>query len=145
MSNKNIVQTPSHLSLFDKVPIQSKSIDYRNSLHNSCERTKLEKEYFSIDNINYLMNKINTKLNNKYIVNYDIVTLVMTNLYTSNNNIYILNDINNIMLTTGFENIKQILIGNNKYLEDKNNPYKLLNRPQLTSIKKEKQLPKWSI
>ena len=50
MANRKIIQTPSHLSLFDKNPYTNNSIDYREGMFNTCERNKLEKMYFNIKN-----------------------------------------------------------------------------------------------
>jgi hypothetical protein len=77
MENSKIVQTPSHLSLFDKNPYSNNSIDYREGMFNTCERNKLEKMYFNIKNIKYLMNEISSKVDNKYNLNSDILTLVI--------------------------------------------------------------------
>jgi hypothetical protein len=51
---------------------------------------------------------------------------------------------NNKMLTDGIYEIKSLLVSNNIYINDKNNTYTLMDRPQLTSNKIEKQLPKFS-
>ena len=144
MSNKNIIQTPSHISLFDKNPYSNNTIDYREGIFNTCQRNKLEKQYFNITNIKYLLNKILNKLENKYKINEDIVTLVMTNIYTKHYFITNLNDMNNKMLTDGIYEIKSLLVSNNIYINDKNNLYTLMDRPLITSNKIEKQLPKFS-
>lgn len=144
MSNKNIIQTPSHLSLFDKNPYTNNSNDYRDGIFKTCERTKLEKQYFNIQNINYLLNNIASKLENKYKINKDILTLVMTNIYTKYYFITNLNDMNNKMLTDGIYEIKSLLVSNNIYINDKTNVYTLIDRPIITSNKIEKQLPKFS-
>jgi len=144
MSNKNIIQTPSHLSLFDKNPYTNNPIDYRDGIFNTCERNKLEKQYFNIKNINYLLNNITSKLENKYQINKDVLTLVMTNIYTKYYFITNLSDMNSKMLTDGIHEIKSLLVSNNIYSNDKNNIYTLMDRPIITSNKIEKQLPKFS-
>ncbi len=144
MSNKNIIQTPSHLSLFDKNPYNNNSIDYRDGIFKTCERSKLEKQYFNIKNINYLLNSISSELENRYKINKDILTLVMTNIYTKYYFITNLNDMNNKMLTDGIYEIKSLLVSNNIYINDKTNIYTLMDRPIITSNKIEKQLPKFS-
>ena len=144
MSNKNIIQTPSHISLFDKNPYSNNTIDYREGIFNTCQQNKLEKQYFNITNIKYLLKKILNKIENKYKINEDIVTLVMTNIYTKHYFITNLNDMNNKMLTDGIYEIKSLLVSNNIYINDKNNMYTLMDRPLITSNKIEKQLPKFS-
>ena len=144
MSNRNIIQTPSHLSLFDKTINRNAPIDYRTGMFDTCERNKLEKRFFNISNIKYLLNKINSKIGNEYNLNDEVLTLVMTNMYTSNYNIMNINDMNDKMLTTGVTEIKSLLVSNNIYIKDKTNTYTLMDRPQITSNKIEKQLPRHS-
>ena len=144
MSNKNVIQTPSHLSLFDKTTNRNAPIDYRTGMFNTCERNKLEKRFFNISNIKYLLNKINLIIGNEYNLNEEVLTLVMTNIYTNNYNIMNVSDMNDKMLTSGVEEIKSLLVSNAIYIKDKTNTYTLMDRPQMTSNKIEKQLPKHS-
>ena len=90
------------------------------------------------------MNEISKLLDNKYNLNDDVLTFVMTNIYTKNYFINNLNDMNNKMLTDGIYEIKSLLVSNNKYINDKNNIYTLMDRPVITSNKIEKQLPRFS-
>lgn len=143
MNNKNIVQTPSHLKLFDKVTNNDKLYDYRDGLQNKCNRNMLEKQFFSETNIRNLQEIIKKKLNIENI-SYEIITLVMTNLYTNNYQIYLIEEMNNLMITEGIISIAKIIKSNNIYNKDKNNMYTLMDRPILTSNKYEKQLPKHS-
>ena len=144
MSNKNIIQTPSHLSLFDKTNNVNRPIDYRTGIFDTCERNKLEKRHFNISNIKYLLNQIKLKLGKEYNLNEEVLTLVMTNMYTSNYNIMNVQDMNDKMLTTGVDEIKSLLVSNHIYINDKTNTYTLMDRPQMTSNKIEKQLPRYS-
>jgi hypothetical protein len=144
MSNRNIIQTPSHLSLFDKTINKNTPIDYRTGIFNTCERNKLEKRFFNITNIKYLLNNINSKIGNEYVLNEEVLTLVMTNMYTTNYNIMNVREMNDKMLTVGVEEIKSLLVSNSIYINDKSNTYTLMDRPQMTSNKIEKQLPKYS-
>ena len=90
------------------------------------------------------MNNINSKIGNEYVLNEEVLTLVMTNMYTTNYNIMNVREMNDKMLTVGVEEIKSLLVSNSIYINDKSNTYTLMDRPQMTSNKIEKQLPKYS-
>ena len=90
------------------------------------------------------MKKVNSIIGNEYNLNEEVLTLVMTNIYTNNYNIMNVSDMNDKMLTSGVEEIKSLLVSNAIYIKDKTNTYTLMDRPQMTSNKIEKQLPKHS-
>lgn len=150
--NRNIIQTPSHLKLFEKVKHDNKVHDYRDSMKRSCEQTNFVKVFFSEQNIKNLESEMNSMMQTKY--NYKIkersrnlVLMVMTNIYNENMALNIEMDLaklNDKVKKEGLNSYYQAMVGQEKFLQDRNNIHGWMSNPEMTSNKIEKQLPKMS-
>lgn len=151
--SRKIIQTPSHLDLFEKVIHNDKITDYRDAMGRTCDRQSLVKTFFDKANIIALEQKLNRLVENKYSFtvknsNIELVMMIMTNIYTCKTrdesvrlNAEILNS---LVLSEGVEKYYQHLVGHEKYMIDRNSRHRLMEHPKLMSSKASKQLPKFS-
>lgn len=148
--DKKIIQTPSHLHLFEKVIHKNKVHDYRDSMKKSCEQEGFVKVFFSEENIRKLGRELNSMVQSKYDykakeIDKNLVLMVMTNVYNDSIQMNIeagLVKLNQDVLSHGLGQYYQALIGQVKFLKDRNNIHELMIPPQMTSNKIDKQLPR---
>tara|TARA_B100000401_G_scaffold104308_3_gene67610 strand:+ start:9077 stop:9520 length:444 start_codon:yes stop_codon:yes gene_type:complete len=140
-----IIQTPSHLHLFDRSTNIRKNQDLRESMEINKQRKQLTQDYFSTANINYLKKSIKKKLTSGKIEE-EIINVTISNIfmeYTVNPTmIFCLNDINNVVLTRGVAEIESQRTAQTQFLFDRNNIGAFMSLPVATTIKLDKQLPK---
>lgn len=148
-----IIQTPSHLELFEKVTHNDKITDYRDAMGKTCDRQSLVKTFFNKSNIIALEQRLNKLVENKYSFtvkksNVELVMMIMTNIYTlkTRDETLKLNleTLNSFVLGEGMETYYQQLLGHEKYMIDRNSRHRLLEHPKNISNKASKQLPKFS-
>ena len=147
--NSKIVQTPSHLHLFERVKNQSNVEDCRDSMGKAYKRSALVKGFFSQGNKSMLESKIRNIFLSSYKYRLtepisELLNMTMTNIYVNNNDLLELDELNSIVLSNGSKTMYKSLQSHNQYLKDKNSTYTLMNRPTMTSNKIEKQLPRMS-
>ena len=99
-----IIQTPSHLHLFDRSTNIRKNQDLRESMEINKQRKQLTQDYFSTANINYLK-KLKKKLFPK---KEEIINVTISNIFMEYTvpTMILANDINNVVLTRGVAEIE---------------------------------------
>ena len=140
-----IIQTPSHLGLFEK-DTNIKPLNIREAMATNSDRKKLTEAFFSNANQTLLKNNIKKQIKISSLHDEEHVNVVISNIFmnnTNNHNIsYTIQEINNIVLTNGIEQIKASLSSQQQFLIDRNKIGGFLQNPVVTSNKIERQLPR---
>nr|QFG74966.1 MAG: hypothetical protein [Megaviridae environmental sample] len=150
------IQNLNQFMLFDKIPINNKTTEYRNPTTGIWEESELSKLFFSSKNINYLQHQIvtrvNQKSNNKFNISYqdeNALKLIMRNIYLScgKNLPY---DINNQVIELNVKVLNHCVpkvysetVAYQKYLNDISTLVVPLDRPVLCTMKNKTLEPKF--
>jgi hypothetical protein len=135
-----IIQTPSHLGLFEQIQPNNLSRDYRDSALNAMNEFRISNEYFNVNNIRKINNEIKQKM--KTVIDDEIIHYHMTNVYFNNRTTSSVEELNKILITD-INAINKSRISHEKYLRDRSLLYTNLDNPKMTSNKIEKQLPQF--
>jgi len=138
LKNK-IVQTPSHLGLFEQIKPNNLSNDYRDCALNANNELRISTEYFNVNNILKIKNEIKQKMKT-VLVDDEIIHYHMTNVYFNNRKASSAEELNKILLKD-INSINKSCISQEKYIRDRSRLYTNLDNPKMTSNKIEKQLP----
>lgn len=143
--DNKIIQTPSHLGLFEK-DINIKPLNIREAMATNIDRKQLTDAFFSNGNQSMLKRQIKSKVKLTSLHDEEHMNVVISNIFmnkTNNHNISCtVQEINNIVLTAGIERIKASLSEQQQFLFDRNNIGASLQNPVMTSCKIERQLPR---
>ena len=140
-----IIQTPSHLGLFEK-DTNIRPANIRESMTTNVNRKELTTRFFSKNNQTMLKNEIKKHVAVKTVHDEEHVNMVISNIFmncTNNHNItYTLEELNKKIIETGVPQIRAVLESQKKFLHDRNNISFILENPVVTSNKIDKQLPR---
>ena len=141
----NIIQTPSHLALFEK-DTNIKPSNIRESMKVNTDRKLLTQQFFGKNNQTILKDIIKKEVEIKSLNDEEYVNMIISNIFmdnTNNHNITItVKELNNIVITKGIQQIKNTLESQKKFISDRNNISIGLQNPIVTSNKIERQLPR---
>ena len=145
LPDNKIIQTPSHLGLFEK-DTNIKPLNIREAMATNRDRKQLTEEFFSYNNQSFLKGKIKKQINLSSLHDEEHMNVVISNIFmnnTNNHNIsFTIQEINRVVLTQGIEQIKSSLSSQKQFLIDRNNIGGALQNPVVTSNKIDRQLPR---
>ena len=147
-----IIQTPTHMHLFERVTPYKKNNDYRDSLRNNCDMSKLANQYFNENNVSNLDNKLKQQTSSKYkyTVRQDsenITQIIMKDIYENAckaNKIVDVATLNDLTIRNGLDSYYKHVVGQENFLRDRDMRGNFLAKPIITSAKRDKQLPQFS-
>ena len=110
------------------------------------DRKQLTEDFFSNANQSKLKGQIKRKVQINSLHDEEHMNVVISNIFmnnTKNHNIsFTVQELNNIVLTKGIEQIKSSLSSQQQFLFDRNNIGASLQNPVITSNKIDRQLPR---
>jgi len=119
-----IIQTPSHLGLFEK-DTNIRPSNIRDSIATNHNRKLLTQQFFSKSNQKKLKDIIKTHVTITSIHDEEHINIIISNIFmdnASNQNITIsLEQLNNLVLTIGINKIKHSLQSQKQFINDRNN------------------------
>ena len=147
-----IIQTPTHMHLFEPVIPYKRNNDYRDSLRQNCDISKKATQYFNADNVSNLDKKLKQQTGSKYkyTVRQDsgnITQIIMKDVYENAckaNKMVDVATLNDLTIKNGLDNYYRHVVGQENFLRDRDMRGNFLAKPIITSTKKDKQLPQFS-
>tara|TARA_Y100000389_G_scaffold22580_1_gene19308 strand:+ start:298 stop:756 length:459 start_codon:yes stop_codon:yes gene_type:complete len=140
-----IIQTPSHLGLFEK-DTNIKPLNIREAMATNRDRKQLTEDFFSNSNQSKLKGQIKRNVQIGSLHDEEHMNVVISNIFmnsTQNHNMsFTVKELNDIVLTKGIEQIKSSLSSQQQFLFDRNNIGASLQNPVITSNKIDRQLPR---
>ena len=147
-----IIQTPTHMHLFEPVIPYKRNNDYRDSLRKNCDISKVSAQYFNVTNVNNLdkILKRETISKHGYTVKQDsssITQIIMKDVYENackSQNMVDVSALNEMTVVNGLNSYYKHVVGQENFIRDRDMRGNFLAKPIITSNKKDKQLPQFS-